>query len=310
MKESLEGGRKKLWLLLCILGWAEGVLGLILLTFSAKPLLALYNLAPDTFNFKIVYLSSFATGIAVSAVSLMGVIVTQNSLKHAALPATVRTHRIWFGLSAIMSIFILMSAFIIPSELGSADKEIIDEAQRGMRKYLTDPRWRFAFDTIQQNYKCCGIYSFEDWYKLDWIPIDSLRTDLTLQNKDLINVDGSLKVGVVPPSCCKVDVNVPCLHDALLQNDTSSIWLGQELPYYDTVYTKGCQEEFFNKLSSNLSSFGIIAALIVIFQICQMIIESHIHSSTMQEDTENKRKCSEKKQLLPKQKTKKKLNKD
>lgn len=39
----------------------------------------------------------------------------------------------------------------------------------GMEHYLTDTKWKVIIDKIQLAEQCCGVNSYEDWYKISWL---------------------------------------------------------------------------------------------------------------------------------------------
>ena len=96
-----------------------------------------------------------------------------------------------------------------------------------------------TWDTMQQNYHCCGIKKAEDW-----------GTAAGFSRKF---------PGAVPDSCCKIQI-AECGKDALKNLDERKI------------YTTGCFEKFATDVESNVGIAGAVGGVLGAVQLIAILV--------------------------------------
>ena len=94
-----------------------------------------------------------------------------------------------------------------------------------------------AWDSLQTEFKCCGVEEFTDWGE----------------------VDSFNKTGSVPDSCCKT-VEEDCGNGQLINSNLH------------IIYTNGCLTKVENVIKDNVMIVGIIGAAVVVTQIIVICI--------------------------------------
>lgn len=114
----------------------------------------------------------------------------------------VYTHHMGF----ILKFFVLLAvetgvgAITIAQIFSNSIKYLIESLEKslvqGIKLYPTNPLWVLIWDELQYNYDCCGVYSYNDWLKINftildgepssknWLPYSCAKYDVPL-NFDL-----------------------------------------------------------------------------------------------------------------------------
>ncbi|ESO92848.1 hypothetical protein LOTGIDRAFT_204033 [Lottia gigantea] len=106
-----------------------------------------------------------------------------------------------------------------------------------------------SFNDMQKTLKCCGIVSYEDWYKTPWEKKQKVPNS-------------------VPLSCCKVD-DKSCKNTGLLASNSST----------SDIYTRGCHKLVVDFIDGNLGPIGGVALGISFFQILGAILACFLAKS-------------------------------
>ncbi|KAK9507708.1 hypothetical protein O3M35_007504 [Rhynocoris fuscipes] len=274
-------GRGRISTLLCFLSWTECLLGLILAATSAIPLTMISTYMKDIdLDLDMIFKTQFLCGAQVALASFGGALVSRAVANNPSEMLIKRTYIIWTTFCTILIILVTIILFTLPHAVEAGINELSYIVQRGMRDYLQDYRWKSMLDGIQQHYRCCGHETFEDWFKTNWMPIQSIRTYLRAE-KSPVSENGGLLVSILPHSCCKPEVDIPCLHDNLQQNSTFTEWItgGPTTPFRDSVYTTGCLTALKKVIMSGTTSFNFVIVLIIIIQAGVLILTKCLKDS-------------------------------
>ncbi|CAB3242949.1 unnamed protein product [Arctia plantaginis] len=96
-----------------------------------------------------------------------------------------------------------------------------DRLNNTIKHYRSIPRYKHFVDNLQWSLKCCGLYSYKDWFDYDWY--DKVRDyDWDPPKNPLSNSVRFVKplTDSVPLSCCK---SGSCIANYLLELGTGSI---------------------------------------------------------------------------------------
>ncbi|UYV68778.1 hypothetical protein LAZ67_6000826 [Cordylochernes scorpioides] len=171
----------------------------------------------------------------------------------------------FLGLGILVALLVLGAVILSFLEVWRLESAFGKALSRAMDKYKTDVVQKEQIDMVQIEYKCCGIDSHTDWFKISFI--DKKFVDLTnWQNKIGCHVSRNVKGGEyiannVPFSCC----NPEFMGDCVTENVSTSI---KSLGFKSrmTVYITGCREAL-------MDFFGDQVLLgIGLFVICNLII--------------------------------------
>ncbi|VDM74383.1 unnamed protein product, partial [Strongylus vulgaris] len=109
-------------------------------------------------------------------------------------------------------------------------------------RYASDEKYRSAFDTIQQEFECCGVKTYADWLGASW----DRR---------------------VPTSCCN-------LHgmDTYPTNCGVSFTQAPLETYADFLHPKGCADALYDSIYRNLDIAIAISVIVGALQLLGMIL--------------------------------------
>lgn len=69
---------------------------------------------------------------------------------------------------------VLITALTCFIEIAVLNAALGEGLKSGMKKYKEEPEFKSEIDSLQLNYKCCGVESFKDWYNISWVALKYL----------------------------------------------------------------------------------------------------------------------------------------
>ncbi|CAB3406334.1 unnamed protein product [Caenorhabditis bovis] len=141
--------------------------------------------------------------------------------------------------------------------------------------YRDDPDLQVLIDTMQENWKCCGINGADDWDR---------NTYFSIAARDV----ASPEAGGVPFSCCVNSSEVSfknfyCGHGVRLKTDsnnqmTARLASQRVLAQIDSIYTEGCLPKLQLWLTNNIFIVMIIMVIVAIIQILGICFAQNLKS--------------------------------
>ncbi|KAL0892116.1 hypothetical protein ABMA27_015317 [Loxostege sticticalis] len=142
-----------------------------------------------------------------------------------------------------------------------------------MQHYRSVPKYKHFMDDLQWSLKCCGLYSYKDWFLHDWYDkIRDYEWDPSLDKDNSLNKRSPSVTDSVPLSCCK---SGSCISNYLTELGTHSI------------NTTGCGPLLHRIVMISMSAHLVMFLLIVVIEI---IILKLIMTKERQPENEKKGK--------------------
>ncbi|XP_007439657.1 peripherin-2 [Python bivittatus] len=191
--------------------------------------------------------------------------------------------KLYLVLCVIFNVFILFVALTCFLMRGSLESTLADGLKNSMKFYRdTDTPGRCfmkkTIDMLQIEFKCCGNNGFRDWFEIQWISNRYLDFG-SKEVKDRIksNVDGKYLVDGVPFSCCNPSSPRPCIQYQVSNNSAhySYDYQTEEL----NLWTRGCREALLNYYSGIMTSMGVVALFVWLFEMLIMTGLRLLHTS-------------------------------
>ncbi|XP_032073075.1 peripherin-2 [Thamnophis elegans] len=191
--------------------------------------------------------------------------------------------KFYLMICVIFNVFIFLIAFICFLMRGSLDYTLAEGLKNSMKFYRdTDTPGRCfmkkTIDMLQIEFRCCGNNGYRDWFEIQWISNRYLDFG-SKEVKDRIksNVDGKYLVDSVPFSCCNPSSPRPCIQYQVSNNSAhySYDYQTEEL----NLWTRGCREALLNYYSGIMTSMGVVALFVWLFEILVLIGLRLLHTS-------------------------------
>ncbi|KAJ8731993.1 hypothetical protein PYW08_014723 [Mythimna loreyi] len=129
----------------------------------------------------------------------------------------------------------------------------VEKMNKTMKHYRSVPKYKHFIDDVQWSLKCCGIYSYQDWFDRDWY--DKIRDYEWDPNASRRGGHKRSEIEVtdsVPLSCCK---SGSCISNYLLELGTHSI------------NTKGCGNLLTHIILGSMIGHLVIFLAVIIVEI-------------------------------------------
>ncbi|XP_054714750.1 peripherin-2-like [Uloborus diversus] len=83
---------------------------------------------------------------------------------------------VYCGAAAATVFVVCFAGFTCFMEIRTLEAALGMGLQAGMEKYRTEIAVKEEIDALQEDYKCCGIDSYKDWYDVSWTEVKYLDT--------------------------------------------------------------------------------------------------------------------------------------
>ncbi|CAH1793003.1 unnamed protein product [Owenia fusiformis] len=156
---------------------------------------------------------------------------------------------------------------------------------KSSKNYKNSLQVKRTIDTLNLEYKCCGVGNYTDWFKISWInneflDLDSTRVLEKMKNNQYYTDD-------VPFSCCDPSSPRACIHHGVHSFNRHPNYNQTEV----TLYKKGCSIQimlFFERILSGFGG-GLFSSLIAEWIV--LILMRYLQSSILMAREWGEAKC-------------------
>ncbi|CAI2358252.1 unnamed protein product [Caenorhabditis sp. 36 PRJEB53466] len=141
-------------------------------------------------------------------------------------------------------------------------------------RYSEEVAFRSAFDSIQENFQCCGVRSYVDWLSVKWAPETNSPTDISEVE------DGRIEHGIgafggshsngyakVPSSCCNENGKISYPSECGISFDQAPL-----SSYSQFINTKGCSDALYEKVTNSLDLIVAVCVILCIIQLLGIVL--------------------------------------
>ncbi|XP_065322685.1 peripherin-2-like isoform X2 [Gordionus sp. m RMFG-2023] len=172
-------------------------------------------------------------------------------------------------------------------------KENVDlELAAAMHKYRYDIERKIEIDRIHISFRCCGRYSYADWFNVTWLEhkedvfkivfVEAVESN---PERDLLAKTHKM-IDNVPWSCCDPKSPRPCIHFGVHHNN---LHYNYDYRVKTTLYDKGCVEPIYTYFGEYFMQYFAISTYIIstiegLALFLLMYVKSSIFESIKNED--------------------------
>ncbi|XP_060530101.1 photoreceptor outer segment membrane glycoprotein 2 [Cylas formicarius] len=209
---------------------------------------------------------------------LIGIRICQKCIDQAHKKSTRSLLLLWHCAGTNTVIALIVIAHMSRKTNRHIIKALKNSLHMGMKNYLSESIWKETIDKVQYYLECCGCDSYEDWHKIEWMDKSIVNEKSGLIRDIRLNQE-TLRLPVVPWSCCKVDFPMQCLHDPIQQVEYTHLWIDQPNLVTDSLNIEGCMAKIKRPIGWIIFSCLGIVFIITFFHIMTIVLSRILYTS-------------------------------
>ncbi|XP_064647010.1 photoreceptor outer segment membrane glycoprotein 2-like [Lineus longissimus] len=183
----------------------------------------------------------------------------------------------YIAVAIFLSVCVFASSLLTFAQIAHIHSSFGIGIGEAMRKYKYEDELKQQVDGLQMGYSCCGMKSYDDWFKVSWIHDKYLSNSSEIIRSKM--VQGEYYNDDAPFSCCNPSSDRPCIHHHVHHNDAHYNY-DFKVKGSLTLFMKGCQEalsDYFRTLLVNCGAIFIgIFCVQILLIICMRFLQTSI----------------------------------